>query len=115
MFETETEIALTAAKLTQVFSLWPDSDAFVDHSSDLAGGRRFELFKTLSPVKHVLYLSHQTLAFKGKSTVEVRFTLATSGSKAGTFRWEFWDGKTWRSFRDFDATDPAASQDGTGG
>jgi predicted phage baseplate assembly protein len=116
VFETETEIAMTAAKLTQVVSLWPDRDGFIDHSGDMAGGRLFTLFQTPSPVNHVLYLAHQTLlAFKGKSTVEVRFTLATSGSNAVSFRWEFWDGQTWRSFRDFDSTDPAASQDGTAG
>jgi predicted phage baseplate assembly protein len=116
VFETETEIAMTAGQLTQVVSLWPDQDGFIDHSSDFAGSRQFTLFNKPSPVDHVLYLSHQTLlAFKGQSTVEVRFTLTTSGSKAVTFRWEFWDGQTWRSFRDFDATDSAASQDGTAG
>jgi predicted phage baseplate assembly protein len=116
VFETETDIALAAAKLTQVVSLWPDQDAFIDHSSDLAGGRQFTLFESPSPVQHVLYLSQQTLlAFKGKTTVEVRFNLATDGSKAVAFRWEFWDGQTWRSFRDFDSTDSAASQDGTAG
>jgi len=116
VFETETDIALTAAKLTQVISLWPDQDGFIDHSSDLAGGRQFTLFQNPSPVEHVLYLSHQTLlAFKGKSTVEVRFNLAINGSKPVTFRWEFWDGKVWRSFADFDPTAPTASQDGTAG
>ena len=116
VFETETDIALTAAKLTQVVSLWPDQDGFIDHSNDLAGGRQFRLFQSPSPVEHVLYLSHQTLlAFKGKTTVEVRFTLATNGTKPVVFRWEFWDGKVWRAFRDFDSTDPAASQDGTAG
>ena len=107
---------MTAAKLTQVVSLWPDQDAFIDHSSDLAGGRQFTLFQSPSPVRHVLWLAHKTLlAFKGNSTVEVRFTLPTPGSKAVSFRWEFWDGHTWRSFTDFDSTDPAASQDATMG
>jgi predicted phage baseplate assembly protein len=116
VFETENNIALTTAELTQVVSLWPDQDGYVNHSSNVAGGRQFTLFENLSPVDHVLYLSEKTLlAFKGKSTVEVRFTLATSGSKSVSFRWEFWDGKTWRAFRDFDATDPAASHDGTAG
>ena len=116
VFETENTIALTAAELTQVVSLWPDQDAYIDHSTDLAGGRTFTLFQNPTPVEHVLYLSHQTLlAFQGKSTVEVRFTLATPGSKAVAFRWEFWDGSVWRSFEDFDATNSSASQDGTGG
>jgi predicted phage baseplate assembly protein len=116
VFETENDIAMTAAQLTQVVSLWPDRDGYVDHSADLAGGRQFTLFQNPSPVEHVLYLSQQTLlAFKGKTTVEVRFTLATNGSEALSYRWEFWDGQTWRSFDDFDSTDPTASQDGTAG
>lgn len=114
VFETENDIAMTAAQLIQVVSLWPDQDGFIDHSADLAGARRFTLFQAPTPVEHVLYLAqHTLLAFKGKSTVEIRFDLAINGSKAVTFRWEFWDGSTWRSFRDFDATDPAASNDAT--
>lgn len=116
VFETETEIAMTSAQLTQVVSLWPDQDGYVDHSSDLAGQRQFTLFQNPSPVEHVLYLSQQTLlAFKGKTTVEVRFTLATNGSAAVDYRWEFWDGQVWRAFDDFDPTNAAASQDGTAG
>lgn len=116
VFETETDIAMTAAALTQVVSLWPDQDAYINHSAAFAGGRRFTLFRSPSPVEHVLYLSQQTLlAFKGKTTVEVRFTLAAPGSKAVTYRWEFWDGSTWRSFDDFDSGNAAASQDGTAG
>lgn len=116
VFETENTIAMTAAQLTQVVSLWPDQDAYIDHSNDLAGGRPFTLFEDPTPVEHVLYLSQKTvLAFLGKSTVEVRFTLATPGSKAVSFRWEFWDGSVWRSFEDFDSTNASASQDGTSG
>jgi hypothetical protein len=116
VFETENDIAMTAAQLTQVVSLWPERDCYADHSHAFAGAREFSLFKDLSPVEHVLYLSQATLlAFKGTSQVEVRFTLATNGSKPVNFRWEFWDGNTWREFRDFDPTDFAASQDATAG
>lgn len=116
VFETETEIAMASAALTQVVSLWPDRDGYVDHSTDLAGGREFTLFQNPAPVSHVLYLSQQTLlAFKGKTTVEVRFTLATAGSEAVDYRWEFWDGQVWRAFDDFDPTNLGASQDGTAG
>jgi hypothetical protein len=116
VFETENNIAMTAAQLTQVVSLWPDQDGYIDHSSDFGGGRQFTLFQNPSPVNHVLYLSQQTLlAFKGKSTVEVSFALATPGSKAVTWRWEFWDGQTWQSFVDFNLAGTTASQDGTAG
>jgi hypothetical protein len=116
VFTTETDIAMTAAQLTQVVSLWPDQDGYVDHSADFAGNRPFTLFQSPTPIRHVLYLSQQTvLAFRGQSTVEIRFALATNGNVPLAIRWEFWDGTTWRSFRDFDASDPAASQDGTAG
>ncbi len=116
VFETETEIALISGQLTQVVSLWPDQDSFTDHSSDYAGGRPFTLFQSPTPVTHVLYLGQsRVLAFKGQSTVEVRFDLSASGTTPITWRWEFWDGQTWRAFRDFDATQKAASQDGTAG
>ena len=116
VFETETEIAMTAAKLVQLVSLWPDQDGFIDHSSDLAGGRSFTLFRAPDPVEHVLYLSQQTLlAFKGKTIVEVRFSLSPAGSQPLQVRWEFWDGTTWRAFHDIDNSDPAASQDATAG
>jgi len=116
VFETENDIALTAAQLTQVVSLWPDQDGYIDHSSDLAAGRQFTLFQSPTPVTHVLYLAQSTLlAFQGDSTVEVRFTLATPGSQALEIRWEFWSGQTWQAFRDFDPTDSSASQDGTAG
>jgi hypothetical protein len=114
VFETETDIAITAAALTQVVSLWPDQDGYVDHSSSLAAGNEFTLFQSPTPVTHVLYLAHSTLlAFQGNTTVEVRFTLATPGSQAVTFVWEFWSGQTWQAFRDFDPTSSSASQDGT--
>ena len=116
VFETEAQIAMTSAKLKQVVSLWPDRDGFVEHSNYLAGGRTFTLFDQPTPVEHSFYVSHGTLlAFQGKATVEVRFALSSPGSKPVTFRWEFWDGQTWRSFHDFDATDPTASRDGTHG
>ena len=41
MFETESAIALAGARLTDVMTVWPDRDAYTDHSSDAAGGRAF--------------------------------------------------------------------------
>ncbi len=115
-FETENDIGMTAATLTQVVSLWPDQDGFVDHSQHFAGGQPFTLFQNPSPVEHVLYLAHRTLfAFKGQSTVEARFALAVPGSKPLTYAWEFWDGHVWRPFIDFDAAEANPSQDGTVG
>lgn len=115
VFETENDIALMGSQLAQVVSLWPDQDGYIDHTSNLVAGQPFTLFHSPRPVEHVLYLAHHTLlAFQGKSTVEVRFTLGTPGSKPVTFVWEFWDGNTWRSFAGFNLSG-STSDDGTAG
>jgi hypothetical protein len=116
VFETESTVAMCAAKLVAAVSLWPDRDAWLDHSADLAGARPFVLFENLQPVKHVLYLAHDNLlAFMGRAIVEVGVNFAPGGSSAAAVTWQHWDGQVWRPFADFDAADPAASQDGTAG
>src|SRR5260370_20928494 len=89
LFETENAIAIAAAKLVEVVSLWPARDEFVDHSSALEGGRAFTLFHQGVPLRHELYLSHPVLlAFAGATTVEVEFELSTSGSVPVSCHWE---------------------------
>jgi hypothetical protein len=116
VFETESAIALAGARLTDVITLWPDRDAYADHSSDAAGGRPFTLFRPLKAVAHEIYLAHDTLfAVAGKAAIQIEFELAVPGSAALGTAWEFWDGQVWQPFRDFDAADPEASKDGTAG
>src|SRR5260370_30725045 len=116
LFETENAIAIAAAKLVEVVSLWPARDEFVDHSSALDGGRAFPLFHQGVPLRHELDLSHPVLlAFAGATTVEVEFELSTSGSVPVSWLWESWDGQGWRPFQPFDPLDSTASQDGTAG
>jgi hypothetical protein len=108
VFETESAIAMAAAKIVEVVSLWPARDQFADHSMDLAGGRAFTTFKPAQPVQHELYLAHKTLlAFAGMATVELEFELSTSGSVPLSIVWEAWDGQAWREF--------VIVQDGTAG
>jgi hypothetical protein len=105
VFETESAIAMAAAKLVEVVSLWPARDQFADHSSDFAGGRPFTTFKPAQPVQHELYFAHKTLlAFAGMATVEVEFELSTSGSAPLSISWEAWDGQAWRQFGVQDGT-----------
>jgi hypothetical protein len=116
VFETESTVAMCAAKLVAAVSLWPDRDAWLDHSTDLAGARPFVLFENLQPVQHVVYLAHDNLlAFMGRAIVEVSVNFAPGGSSALAVTWQHWDGQVWRPFAGFDASDPAASQDGTAG
>ena len=99
IFETESAIALLKARLTQVVSLLPGSDAWAEHTADLVAGRPFRLFEPLAPIPHVLYLAHETLlALSGASTVEVSFELARPGAQGLALEWEYWDGVIWRPF-----------------
>jgi hypothetical protein len=116
VFETESTIALAGARLTDIRTVWPDRDAYADHSSDAAGGRPFTLFQPLLPVPHILYLAHETAFDVAQdASVEVAIELTTPGSEPLRVAWQYWDGHVWQAFKAFDASDPNASQDGTGG
>ena len=115
-FETESAIAMAAAQLVAVRTLWPAYDEYADHSLDLAGRRPFPLFSRRQSVPHEIYLAHdRLLAFAGKTTVQIQVDLATPGSEPLKIAWEYWDGQTWRPFKPFDADDEQASRDGTNG
>ena len=115
-FETETPVAVAAARLTQAASVWPDGDVVTDHSLDLAGGHPFTLFSGGKRVEHALYLAHEGFfTFAGGATVEIEWTLATASSKPLALLWEFWDGQAWRLFADFEPTASLRSVDGTAG
>ncbi len=109
VFETEQAVALAAATLTDVFSVWPDRDGYLDHSTSLAGGRAFVLFRRPLPIPHEFYLAHDVLlAFMGKTTVHIEWELAANGSAPLSIVWEHWDGQVWQPFG-------ATSVDGTAG
>lgn len=97
IFETESAIGLTGAKLTDVISLWPAKDSYAVHSSDVAGERDFTLFTSLKSVPHILYLAHDTLcALAGTATLKIDLQLASGQSgKWPEVVWEYWNGKSW--------------------
>jgi hypothetical protein len=114
VFQTERAIAMAAATLVQVVSLWPARDEYADHSAEHAGKRPFALFDARRPVPHELYLAHDTLlAFAAGATAEVELELSTAGSAALRTAWEHWDGQAWRSFAGFGAGGASGSVDGT--
>ncbi len=118
MFETENAIAMAAARLVEVKTLWPARDEYADHTMPAAGRQTFTLFEPLAPVPHEFYLAHDTLfGFEEGAavTIEIEFELATPGSVPLKIVWEFWDGKVWRQFRDIKPGNRAASQDSTSG
>ncbi|MGH8531184.1 MAG: putative baseplate assembly protein, partial [Gammaproteobacteria bacterium] len=110
VFETERAIGIAAAKLTDVFSLWPGRDQYLDHSAAFLAGQAFQLFRKplLQDTPHEIYLAHDTLfALAGKSTVEVEFELTQPSDEPLSFLWQYWDGKVWRGFR---SVRPACSE-----
>ncbi len=120
-YETERALGVAVAKLAEVRTLWPGRDEFCDHSAALAAAAPFTLFDPLTrePTPHALYIAHDTLlALAGSAAVTVSFELVTGGSEYLDLRWEYFDGTTWRPFRDMRpacSNDEAAVLDSTDG
>ena len=111
VFETESSVALTAARIAQVATVWPGKDAYADHTADAVGGRPFTLWQPLLPIAHELYLAHALqLALAGQAVVEIDLELAPGGSAPLPISWQYWDGDVWRDFKPL-----AAGDDGTDG
>lgn len=119
IFETDNAIALAAAQLAEVVTVWPGKDAYADHSSQAMGGQPFTLFEPLQQIPHELYLAHDThFALSGKAVVEIQFELARPGTHPLSLAWQYWDGEVWRHFKPFKPpteADEYDSLDGTEG
>lgn len=116
VFETERAIALAVARLVEVVTLWPDRDAYADHSAAVARGESLTLFKPLKPIPHEFYIAHDVLlSLVGNSLVELQFDLAGGGAHLD-IDWEYWDGARWQGFKEFSPKQqPGQSFDGTDG
>lgn len=111
VFETETSVALAAARIAEIVTVWPGKDAYANHSGDALGGRPFALWQPLQPIRHELYLAHPVqLALAGRAFVELDVELGTEGSAPLALSWQYWDGGLWRDFAAL-----AAGDDGTEG
>jgi len=121
VFSTEADAGIAAAKLTEVVSLWPGRDQYIDHSAALQAGQPFTLFQhlQLQQTDHILYLAHSTLlAFAGTTHLLVTFDLAQGSSLPLDIAWEYWDGQVWRGFKDYKPScleAAEAGRDGTDG
>ena len=114
VFETASDLGLTAGKLVQVFSLWPGRDEYIDHSADFLAGTPLDLFspKALSETPHILYLSHSVLLnLSGNVVLSVEFQLLHPAVDPLQIAWEYWDGKIWRGFASTEADCEPQPQD----
>ena len=113
VFETETEVGLTAGKLVQVFSLWPGRDEYINHSADFLQGKGLTFFDPdfLINTEHIVYLSHPVLLnLSGNVILAVEFQLLHPAIEPLQVSWEYWDGKVWREFAALDTDcEPATS------
>ncbi|HEX7527200.1 MAG TPA: hypothetical protein VF327_12880, partial [Gaiellaceae bacterium] len=106
VFETETAIALAAARIAEVVTVWPGKDAYADHTADAIGGRPFTLWEPLRPIRHELYLAHDLyFALAGRAAVALDVELSVAGSAPLPIAWQYWDGDLWRDFRPLDPGD----------
>lgn len=119
VFETEDDMALAAARLVQVATLWPGQDQWADHTAAVNTHQPFTLFEGLGPIGHELYLGHDTLlALHGRCEVRVQFELAAAAARPLETVWEYFDGDAWRPFAAFvqgAVATAADSIDGTSG
>ena len=121
VFSTEQDAAVAAARLTEVVSLWPGRDQYINHSAALAAGQPFTLLQNLQlqSTDHILYLAHSKyLALAGTAHLRVTFDLAQGSSTPLDITWEYWDGKVWRGFISYQPSclDPQqVGYDGTNG
>lgn len=100
-FETIADAGITAGKLTQLFSLWPGRDEFIDHSVDFAAGNPMHWFspQEFTTAPHVLYLSHAALLnLSGNVDLRIEVQLARPSFEELALVWEYWDGQVWRGF-----------------
>jgi predicted phage baseplate assembly protein len=115
VFETESAMALAGARLTDVVAVWPDRDAWSEHSADAAGGRPFSLFRPRQTVRHILYVAHDRVFDVAKdAAIEIAIELGTPGSQRVSTVWEYWDGQVWQTFKDLGQA-AAGGRDGTSG
>ena len=99
VFQTTQAIALAAAKLTGVYAVYPGLDSYADYSRAATALTPFTLFKSLRPIRHEIYFTHDTLLrLAGQSTVTILFDLRTNGASALDLQWEFWNGQIWQEF-----------------
>ncbi len=114
VFETETEVGLTAGKLVQVFSLWPGRDEYINHSSVFVDNKEFTFFDRdlLNNTEHIIYLSHPVLLnLSGNVVLAVEFQLLHPALEPLEISWEYWDGKVWREFAGLDTDCEPATTD----
>lgn len=78
LFFTEQTITLSRGQLVVLYSIDPDSDSYANHSERINHG--FNLFDSLQPVPHVLYLGQNELfRLAGNAEITLSFDFGATG------------------------------------
>lgn len=123
VFETETDLVVTAAQFVSLIASDPEQDRYSDSSSVITSPAPVgvSLFRGTQNLDHIFYLGHsQLFVLPGLAQLTVTLTIRSLPVDACSLQWEFWDGAQWKSqsalassfnqaFQDFALNNPAVS------
>ena len=104
IFETQSNLLVSPARLQKVFSYQTAEDKIFDHTSNFAAPTAFTLFTGSNQQERILYLGHEDLFNqKNPSKIKVDFiiTRGSTGTRELEMAWEYWDGERWLTFTKF--------------
>lgn len=103
IFETETALRATPARLQDVYSMDTRTDELYEHTAKLDAPEGFELFTGQNQQERSLYIGHAELLEQANpTTISIDFTLAV-GASPGILEliWEYWNGQRWVALQTF--------------
>ncbi len=96
IFETESELVVTAAQLVSLYIREPEEDRYADHRDWLtAPAAEIPVFQGDRPIEHILYVGHDTLfGYSDLQKLRLTFSLESEIQDPDPRRlqWEIWDG-----------------------
>ena len=114
IFETQSNLLVSPARLQKVFSYQTAEDKIFDHTPNFTTTTAFTLFAGSNQQERILYLGHEDLFNqKNPSKIKVDFiiTRGSTGTRELEMAWEYWDGERWLTFTKFKFDDK--KDDGT--
>ena len=111
IFESESELRVTPARLEHVYSTDTVKDALYKHTADLNSDKRFKLFSGTNKQERSLYIGHTELLDQTHpSEIVIDFTMA-AGASGGALElvWEYWNGRRWDELQRFPNNTPGTT------
>ncbi|HUA45470.1 MAG TPA: putative baseplate assembly protein [Solirubrobacteraceae bacterium] len=99
LFETERDLLVTRAQLTEVIAVEPGRDRLADLGTALTGqdGAGVDPFAGTAALNHRLLIGSDALALGDNQGVDVSFATSAGVSDwVGAVDWSWWDGSVWQ-------------------